>query len=91
MPRTIVEPFKSKYIVERSAYRLDNETVIVHLRMLSPDKKHVEYFSYTIGRGYGQVVQNLEQNKILISMQNKIDKFLSEEKLSKLKSFFENI
>lgn len=88
MQKTKVEPFKSKYKVERSAYRLDNETIIVHLRMLSPDEKRVEYFSYTHGRGYHQANQIAQQNKILIGMQGKMDKFLAEEKLNKLNAFF---
>lgn len=88
MARTKIEPFKSKYTVERNAYRLDNETIIVHLRMLSPDEKHVEYFSFTIGRGYGQVMQVAQQNYILGLMQVKMDKHVFKEKMNKLNAFF---
>lgn len=78
MPRpTKLEPFKSKYTVERSAYRLDHDTNIVHLRMLSPDngKTHVEYFSYTVLHGH-QVWAAQAEHDQLRKMEYNMDKLL---------------
>lgn len=74
MPRPHkVEPFKSRYVVERSAYRINQDENIVHLRLLSPDngKTHVEYFSYIISRGI-QVWATPVENEVLQEMERKM-------------------
>ena len=73
-----IEPFKSKYTIERSAYRLDYERHIVHLRIISPDNgiTNVEYFSYIIERGI-QVFSVHIENKALEEMEKKMDLFIS--------------
>lgn len=74
-----IEPYNCRYKVERSAYRLDNENKIVHLRLLSPDngKTHVEYFSYIIQRGIDVLTTKIE-NELLQSMEAKMDAALIE-------------
>lgn len=68
-----LEPFKSVYIVERSAYLLNRHEMIIHLRMLSPDngKTNVEYFSYIIERGIHVLVTKIE-NEVLRNMEYKM-------------------
>lgn len=72
-----IEPYKPRYTVERSAYRLDNDNKIVHLRLLSPDagRTHVEYFSYTIQRGIDVLTTKIE-NDLLKDMEKKMDEQL---------------
>lgn len=83
------ERFKSRYEVERSSYRLEGTTNIVHLRMLSPDggKTHVEYFSYTIKLQDMRHIISIE-NDILQKMQIKMDLFLRKHKLEQMKRIF---
>lgn len=75
MAKGKVEPFKSRYVIERSAYRINQDENIVHLRMLSPDngKTHVEYFSYIIGRGYGQTLTTKIEWPVLQDMERKMN------------------
>ena len=75
-----IEPYKPRYSVERSAYRLDNDNKIVHLRMLSPDggKTHIEYYSYIIQRGIDVLTTKIE-NELLQNMELKMDAALIEE------------
>lgn len=77
MPRhNKIEQFKSKYDIERSAYRIDHDTNIVHLRMLSPnDARHVEYFSYTIQRGLNARTTIIE-NDVLEKMEANMDAYV---------------
>lgn len=68
-----IEPYKSAYVVERSAYRINHDEKIVHLRMLSPDngKTHVEYYSYIIQRGIDVLTTKIE-NGLLQEMERKM-------------------
>jgi hypothetical protein len=69
-----IEPYKCRYTVERSAYRLDNDNKIVHLRLLSDDngKTHTEYYSYIIQRGIDVLTTEIE-NKLLRMMEANMD------------------
>lgn len=74
-----IEPYKCRYKVERSAYRLDNDNKIVHLRLLSPDegKTHIEYYSYIIQRGIDVLTIEIE-NKLLRTLEENMDAKLTE-------------
>ena len=74
-----IEPYKCRYQVERSAYRLDNDNKVVHLRLLSPDKgkTHGEYYSYIIQRGIDVLSIKIE-NELLRNMENSMDVALIE-------------
>ena len=74
--------------MERSAYRLDHDTHIVHMRLLSPIDKHCEYFSYTIERGH-QVWAVAAENKEWAKMEKKIDdhiKAVNSKKIDRLRN-----
>lgn len=75
-----IEPYIPAYQVERSAYRLDNQNKIVHLRMLSPDngKTHVEFFSYIIERGIDVLTTKIE-NDVLRKMEQAMDEKIGNE------------
>lgn len=80
---TVVEPYKSKYTVERSFYKAQHGTYLVHLRMISPDngKTHVEYYSYTTRTNKGKRYTTIENEEIM-RMEESMDKYLLMHKLN---------
>lgn len=68
-PNNNIEPFKSKYTVERS--EVNN---IIHLRMISPDngKTHVEYYSY-VSQAENDILTTQIENTILQEMEKNLD------------------